>query len=71
MIPGFSPDHPSWQVLKQEIEQRIERLRTSLEGVDLDHPATQLIRGQIMGLRALIADIDEVPSAPVSTPGYE
>lgn len=70
MIAEFSPDHPSWQVLRAEIVARIDKLRDSLEQDGLEHGPTQHMRGQIAALRRLVRDAEERPVEPKPSPGY-
>jgi hypothetical protein len=71
MIPGFSPDHPSWTVLREEMEKRIAASGRALETPGLDMAGTEFARGQVAALRLLIADVQEVPVEPINSPGYE
>lgn len=44
----------TWAVIKEDIAQRIESLRTDLEKSTLTPEQTALVRGEVKGLRRLL-----------------
>ena len=71
MIPGFAPDHPSWEVLKRQIAIRMAEAGTAVLEPGLIATDTEFHRGQYAALRNLIRDVEEQPDTPVVVPGYD
>lgn len=60
MIGSIRPSSDEVAILGRHIDERIETLRSKLEG-DLTQEQTMKTRGHIAGLRTLVNELREVP----------
>ncbi len=57
MIPGVDHQSPTWRALKKHVTALIAELQTHLEAPN-ERDYTNILRGQIKGLRMLIETVE-------------
>lgn len=54
---------PPWPVVRAQIVEKLEGLRTRLESPETDWPTTQVLRGEIRALKRLLGLPEELLAA--------